>query len=653
MNRVNQIYNSVLLEMDERVIKYLNDNVEDLPFGHIFGDDLRIIIPMYGNYTARAILNTLKRIRDYGGLDLNSGEVIRKIKTQQGEKEQRIKMGSAISKMKLSDEDKKLYLDWLARYRDHLSDVLEDPHHSIVLSRAPIDVLRMSDHSGWTSCHSPGDSEFKCAVQEAINGGAIAYVVANDDLKEYLKEYSLEDDEMFYDAERHGSEMRLPPLARLRVRRLQSDNKVELAIPDIKIYGNNRIPNFYESLVDFLKVKQPTTIENVSQQNWKRRGGTYYDNNINSLVKTYFDTLEELPNYINHDDVDRRDEYSREVSISHMISNIEEECDSIKTQYNNRMKHCSVDYDISWDEGPSCLPFALATMDFEYDLDYDNIDISLEHSDIKQAQDGYYDDEIIWSILLNWVDTITNNNVEIQSFSFVNNTMNIGFTYDGGYTSGDYEDFCGYIDNFDDALVGADWIEIFKEIGIIPVEEESNLYIRLANEGSESMTISNNYGDRGGSWDFFVDTNKDETMKTYSPDKYEMYIGRGLGVMIGNYIKSQYNPSPVSKFSDFFESYSIIMDSDHREILRDNDIDDISIDLSVSENVVNINLQLGVQSFTSKNVDLLLFLDKSYDDLKNMAILVYIKSSASKMEDPKYKDYYDRLFKVYSKFTNL
>ena len=41
-HNISDLYEKRLIrEMDERIIEYLNDHKEDLPFGHIFGDDLR------------------------------------------------------------------------------------------------------------------------------------------------------------------------------------------------------------------------------------------------------------------------------------------------------------------------------------------------------------------------------------------------------------------------------------------------------------------------------------------------------------------------------------------------------------------------------------------------------------------------------------
>ena len=65
---------------------------------------------------------------------------------------------------------------------------IDNDKYSIIITRHPIDVLRMSDFDNITSCHSPASrtsayqSYYKCAVAEAQGHGAVAYVVETEDL---------------------------------------------------------------------------------------------------------------------------------------------------------------------------------------------------------------------------------------------------------------------------------------------------------------------------------------------------------------------------------------------------------------------------------------------------------------------------------------
>ena len=75
-----------------------------------------------------------------------------------------------------------------AEYVKKNMDKLYSDRYSIIVTRNPVDVFRMSDFDNITSCHSPpsreqsSESYFQCAVAEAHGHGAIAYVVNNEDL---------------------------------------------------------------------------------------------------------------------------------------------------------------------------------------------------------------------------------------------------------------------------------------------------------------------------------------------------------------------------------------------------------------------------------------------------------------------------------------
>ena len=56
----------------------------------------------------------------------------------------------------------------------------------IILSRHPLDVLRMSDISNINSCHSEGASHFQCAQAEAKGHGPIAYLVTQEEYDDLM-----------------------------------------------------------------------------------------------------------------------------------------------------------------------------------------------------------------------------------------------------------------------------------------------------------------------------------------------------------------------------------------------------------------------------------------------------------------------------------
>jgi hypothetical protein len=112
--------------------------------------------------------------------------------------------------------------------------------YSIILTRHPIDVFRMSDFDAIESCHSPpsrgGPSEYyKCAVAEAHGHGAVAYVVKTDDLLTATDTTTIEeaekiinrDEEIFEDDERYMDSGSITPLSRLRLRQVRFYRKDE------------------------------------------------------------------------------------------------------------------------------------------------------------------------------------------------------------------------------------------------------------------------------------------------------------------------------------------------------------------------------------------------------------------------------------------
>jgi hypothetical protein len=131
----------------------------------------------------------------------------------------------------------------------------KESEYSIVISRAPIDVLRMSDFRNISSCHSPpsggseGGSYFYCALAESRNQGAIAYLVRTEE----LEKVDLKGEEIFRDYDRgiRGIE----PISRLRIRRVvNSDVGVDYMVPEERVYGLQK--SFFADSVSKWVMKQ-------------------------------------------------------------------------------------------------------------------------------------------------------------------------------------------------------------------------------------------------------------------------------------------------------------------------------------------------------------------------------------------------------------
>jgi len=105
--------------------------------------------------------------------------------------------------------------------------------YSIIITRHPIDILRMADFEDITSCHTPpsgggGGEYYKCAVAEAHGHGAVAYVVETEELLWATNtsnlesaEQEIQEGEVFNDPHRSGETGELQPVARLRLRQVR------------------------------------------------------------------------------------------------------------------------------------------------------------------------------------------------------------------------------------------------------------------------------------------------------------------------------------------------------------------------------------------------------------------------------------------------
>ena len=156
----------------------------------------------------------------------------------------------------------------------------------------------MSDHAGITSCHSIESSHGHCATQEAEDFGMIAYVIETKD----LPRIDLDDDEVFYDADRHGPGTDLiEPLARRRLRRyFNKKDNYDLAIPDTKEYGYKDIPGFLNLLVNWSRNIQKEIVYGEDDKlnrpeisDFIRMGGSYPDAPDKDLFNRMFKPKEE------------------------------------------------------------------------------------------------------------------------------------------------------------------------------------------------------------------------------------------------------------------------------------------------------------------------------------------------------------------------
>lgn len=264
------------------------DPERDLLFNNIFSDKLRMLIPLDSNEELQELTKLLEDL----GYTVNYEDLIdkkivyKKIKTKEGEKSRPEKVGKALQsaisfKTPFSSKAEEL-LDWWQKNSSHLKNTQTGA--SIIISRSPIDLVRMSDHDNITSCHDPKRSHFKCAKQEARTGGAIAYVVKNSD----LVGVDIQKPELFKDKDRKIDG--IVPLERLRLRRFNKD-EIDLLLPELSTYGTSHI-GFYDAVKNWAKSAQSNNIEKMNPEEdydkFDLKGGTYQDTPADEIWGEFF-----------------------------------------------------------------------------------------------------------------------------------------------------------------------------------------------------------------------------------------------------------------------------------------------------------------------------------------------------------------------------
>ena len=213
----------------------------------------------------------------------------------------------------------------------------KESEYSIVISRAPIDVLRMSDFRGISSCHSPpsggseGGSYFYCALAESRNQGAIAYLVRTED----LEKVDLKSEEIFKDYDRgiRGIE----PISRLRIRRIiDIDRGLDYMVPEEKVYGVQK-SFFYDSVSKWAMKQQKDLFADEQdvyvpeKKDLSYTGGSYTDSGERGLA----DELRKIIKYsikVNKGDETVVDYQSELNSISRLSYTGEEDEDEVSNQ---------------------------------------------------------------------------------------------------------------------------------------------------------------------------------------------------------------------------------------------------------------------------------------------------------------------------------
>ena len=268
---------------------------------------------------------------------------------------------------------------------------IDNDKFSIIITRHPIDVLRMSDFDEITSCHSPASrtnayqSYYKCAVAEAQGHGAVAYVVKTEELLSATNtsnidsaEQEIQEGEIFADDQRPFTGD-IEPISRTRIRHVRYyegdeppkrwDDGQDVGMPETRVYGAD-IPGLANQVTDWARSNQEEVIQNMPKEGDKIDlskfmifGGSYEDTaNAAGRASLLSKLLKIAPSDMAgamRQNTETEDDLDADL-IGDVIAQYNGQCEEIMNDYNNRMAQTYTDYEVGEDgaDGAYIKPFA-------------------------------------------------------------------------------------------------------------------------------------------------------------------------------------------------------------------------------------------------------------------------------------------------------
>ena len=322
-------------------------------FNNIFGNKLRIVIPMDDKggipLSDNQVRAALER-EGFGDIDFEKGTLTKSTETRQGPKTQKLALGRVLKRLSKNDPAWQHILHWWEMKADKTKEMGDATGVSIIISRSPIDIIRMSDHKEWRSCHAPPgkpghiSSYWPCAGQEARTGGAIAYVVRNSDLQTLD---DLQAPEIFKDNDRDVEGVE--PLERLRLRRfttIENGKTLDILVPEDSVYGIRHV-GFAEKVMGWARKVQASRLNFDKPPDWKHvqlRGGTYQDTDADTLWNAFFPKAQVHGSKTSIDNKEQ-DEFGGPTADS-MYERAEEQVNA------REFKHTHVTFDVGEDDQP-------------------------------------------------------------------------------------------------------------------------------------------------------------------------------------------------------------------------------------------------------------------------------------------------------------
>lgn len=368
-----------------------------------------------------------------------------------------------------------------AFFRENPEEAYGNPY-TVLLSRHPVDVARMSDFTNISSCHQQGGEYFHCAVAEAKGHGPVAYVVHTPDLQKVLDNFGVEsieeldDEEIFSDRDRNISG--IEPASRVRLRRFVNwENDTELALPELRVYGK-RFPGFRNAVSEWARERQLDQFKDEEgkykipkMHSYTRYGGSYADTESDELFKDFFSPLVD-------GDLDKlEDEYGFRGDVSWEGEEDESEslvnewagtCAGYQDNANRRMEHASVWHEVM---GPEEIGGGHPYVSFSGDMAI-SVDTTLVSADEINNMDWSEMREIMQDLeVLNAVERVYPTEVEMSASPGKDGTtIIVHLRYSEHDYDGTPDGFYSFIDYMEEAE--NNYEEVRTEIRAFFVEKE-------------------------------------------------------------------------------------------------------------------------------------------------------------------------------------
>lgn len=303
--------------------------------------------------------------------------------------------------------------EWMSWWNKNSEEFLANPDfgskkNKMIVSRHPMDVMRMSDFPGMDSCHAEKYSGnvqyFYCALVEAQGLGAIAYFIDEREYNKYFEKRDIDNphepnspfqtNEIFSDYERGISGMN--PLSRIRIRRfLDWESGFDIGMPDLSSYGQI-VPYARKTLKDWLYSNQiANIIQNegydteeeladgkIDPDRFTLTGAEYIDSNLDRVWVSFFDDDHYEGIQISLED----EEFNQEMKDFVEAGNFQEVMNKIDSQI-EALENFNIHYEVEY-ENHTYFPIVQSvTFDLEFDTLYTDFD--LEEFDESLADNHY------------------------------------------------------------------------------------------------------------------------------------------------------------------------------------------------------------------------------------------------------------------------